>query len=203
MRAMSLAAREARSLCAAAAVLCSVPMPAERIARSAFFDTVASPLVRIAGVIVDDTTVAEGDPVRTTGRLIRVKTAATTSEHATAMPTVMSGVRIWQTQRRSPRWRNARASLLAGPAGRIQADVRHGTGAPVVAVPPLHQLFIDEVAAQRPEVRVPAGDDAVHLGLGVDTARLEVLDQPAQHDQSLLVLHRNGRQPSRPVDEVV
>src|SRR4029077_1913299 len=74
--------------------------------RSAFFDTVASPLVSIAGVIVDDTTVAEGDPLKMTGLLIRVKTAATTNEHATAMPTVMSGVRIWQTQRRSPRRRN-------------------------------------------------------------------------------------------------
>src|SRR6266852_1275860 len=101
-RAISLPAFPARSLCAADAVEPSDSTPAETMARSGFLETIASPLVRIAGWIVEDDVDSDGEAVRTTGRLKAMTRAATITEQATAIPTGTRLTLISPTQRRSP-----------------------------------------------------------------------------------------------------
>src|SRR5712691_4221214 len=83
------------------------------------------------------------------------------------------------------------------------AHVRHAAGAPVHAALALHQLLVDEEAAQGGEVGMAPGDDAVHLRLLVTATGLEVLDQPAQHGEALLALDRDAGEAPRLVDEVL
>ncbi len=91
MRAISLAALPARSACAADAVEPSDSMPVLMTARSGFFETMASPLVRIAGSIEEEVVVAEGPATISVGRLEATTIAATAREQATTTP---SGTRM-------------------------------------------------------------------------------------------------------------
>src|SRR5947209_4759958 len=47
----------------------------------------------------------------------------------------------------------------------VEPQVGHRAGPPVNASPALHELLVDEIAAQCREVRMPARDDAIHLRL--------------------------------------
>jgi len=58
----------------------------------------------------------------------------------------------------------------------------------------LRQLLVDEISAQRREVRMVPGDDPVDLALGVSPSGLKLLCEPAQHDQPLLPLDWNRGQ---------
>src|SRR5579864_8094449 len=82
MRAISFPALAARSLCAAAAVLCCELMPADTVARSGFTDTVASPLVNtpVSAGVVD----ADGELIKTVGLPEAITTATTAIEQASA-----------------------------------------------------------------------------------------------------------------------
>src|SRR2546430_14385101 len=82
MRAISLAALPARSAWAADAVEAVDSIAAPTTARSGFLDTVPSPLVRIAGWIVEDAADNEGEAVKTTGRPKVMTSAATITEQA-------------------------------------------------------------------------------------------------------------------------
>jgi hypothetical protein len=82
-------------------------------------------------------------------------------------------------------------------------DIGYGAGAPVDAASPLHQLLVDQVAAECREVGVAPRDDPVDLGFGVAPAWLEVLDEPAQDGQPLLVLGGKADQAVFRVDEVL
>ena len=53
------------------------------------------------------------------------------------------------------------------------------------------------------EIRMAPRDHAIHLGLGVDAARLKVLHQPAKHDQPFLALDGDACQAARHVNEVL
>src|SRR5258708_21830317 len=86
MRLISFAALRERSAWSAEAVGCWESMPAPITARSGFFDTMASPLVRIAGVMVVFAVTADGELVSTTGRPNVTTIAATTTEQVTATP---------------------------------------------------------------------------------------------------------------------
>src|SRR5258708_5832866 len=90
----------------------------------------------------------------------------------------------------------------AGKLWRIVSYVGHRAGAPVDAAPSLHQLLIDQVAAECREVGVAPRDDLVDLRLGVAAARLEILGEPAQDGHPLLVLPRNAQQAIVRIEEV-
>src|SRR5690242_6835364 len=85
MRAISLPALVLRSDCAAEAVAAWASTPAPTIARSGFFETVASPLVRVPCAIVV-VVVAEGDVRTSEGRFEATMMAATASAHAATIP---------------------------------------------------------------------------------------------------------------------
>src|SRR5258708_21831096 len=91
----------------------------------------------------------------------------------------------------------------AGKLWRIVSYVGHRAGAPVDAAPSLHQLLIDQVAAECREVGVAPRDDLVDLRLGVAAAGLEILGEPAQDGHPLLVLRRNAQQAIGRIDEVL
>jgi hypothetical protein len=74
---------------------------------------------------------------------------------------------------------------------------------PVDSSGSLHELLVDEEAAERGEVRVSSRDDLIDLGLRVAAARPEVLDQPSQDRQSLFALDRDPRQAPPVIDEVL
>src|SRR5690242_17663448 len=114
------------------------------MARSGFLETVASPLVRMAGVMFEAASAADGEPVRTIGRLKAVTTAATTSEQATAKPTVAQENRICEPNVGVAA--GVTRKLWLGPRRRVEADVRHAAGAPVHPLPALQQLLVDEEA---------------------------------------------------------
>src|SRR5690348_16989839 len=199
MRAMSFAALPARSPCAAAAVACCDSTPMYTMARSGFLETVASPLVRMAGVMLEAASVADGEPVRTIGRLKAVMTAATTSEPATAMPTVTHEERICEPNVGAAD--EVTRKLRLGPRRGVEADVRHAPGAPVHPLPALQQLLVDEEAPDHPEVCVAPPKDLVHVHLGIEAARLKILHQPAQDHHALLALDRHREQPAGAIDE--
>jgi len=69
-------------------------MAAPTTARSGFLDTVPSPLVRIAGWIVEDAVDNEGEALKTIGRPKVMTSAATITEQATAMPSETKLTRI-------------------------------------------------------------------------------------------------------------
>src|SRR6266566_1150885 len=94
IRAIKLAALPARSACAADAVEPLDSMAASTTARSGFRDTIASPLVRIAGAIVEVDVDSVGVLVRTIGRPNVTTSAATTTEQAAAMPSDTRLIRI-------------------------------------------------------------------------------------------------------------
>src|ERR1700758_5656376 len=113
IRAISLAALALRSDCAAEAVGACASTPAPTMARSGFFETVASPLVRIpcAMVVV---VVAEGDVRTTEGRFEATMMAATASAHAATIPMGTKKGRICR-QNDAPPSRVTRSYRSSGP----------------------------------------------------------------------------------------
>src|SRR6266571_1364178 len=97
-------------------------MAAPTTARSGFLDTMPSPLVRIAGSMVEDDVDSDGEPVKTTGRPKVMTSAAMITEQVTAIPSVTRLTRISSTQRS----RHAGA-LLAATAAIYGASVAAGT----------------------------------------------------------------------------
>lgn len=67
----------------------------------------------------------------------------------------------------------------------------------------MHQLLVHEVPTEGGEIPVPPSDDLVYLGLRIAPTWLEILDEPMQHRQSLLVLGRDCEQPARGIDKVL
>src|SRR5216683_1658609 len=125
MRAISFAALLARSAWAAEAVGCWESMPAPITARSGFFDTMASPLVRIAGVMVVFALPAERDDDR------RHDHGA--GDRDTERDDHVAHLR---TQRRAVAQGNEGGAIsIRGPGRRVPADVRHRAGPPVHAAP--------------------------------------------------------------------
>src|SRR6266849_2556423 len=101
MRLISFAALAARSPCAPDAVLCSDWMPADATARSGFLVTIASPLVRIAGVMVEVD--ADGALSSNAGRLDAMTIAAIASAQLTAIATGTANFRMPGTTTAKPR----------------------------------------------------------------------------------------------------
>src|SRR5579864_1194479 len=95
IRAISLSALAARSLWAAAAVLCCDSTPALTVARSGFTDTVAWPVARTAGWMLEGAVASEGDVTRMVdeGRFDAETIAATVTAQSAATAT---GSRIWR-----------------------------------------------------------------------------------------------------------
>jgi len=81
-------------------------------------------------------------------------------------------------------------------------DVGHASSPPVDPTAPLHELLVDQQAAQRGEVGMPAADDPIHLRLGVAPARLKLLDQPSQNREPLLALRGDAKQATTGIDEI-
>src|SRR5258708_821837 len=86
--------------------------------------------------------------------------------------------------------------LFSRPVRRIPPNIGHAAGAPVHTSAPLHELFVDEIAAKGSEVRVTAPDDSVHIRLGVQAPWLEILHEPAQDGQFLPVLNGDSSEPA-------
>ena len=89
-------------------------MAAATTARSGFFDTIPSPLVRTAGWLVEDDVDSDGELVKTTGRPKVITSAATITEQVTAIPSGTRLTRISPTQRSSRARGNTYSSVMSG-----------------------------------------------------------------------------------------
>ncbi len=81
-------------------------------------------------------------------------------------------------------------------------DVGHAAGPPVDPTASLHQLLVDEQAAQGREVGMPAADDPIDLGLRIPAAGLKFLGQPSQDRKPLFALGGDAEQATAPIDEI-
>jgi len=81
-------------------------------------------------------------------------------------------------------------------------DVGHASGPPVDPAAPLHQLLVDQQAAQRREVGMPAADDPIDLRLRIPPARLKFLHEPPQNREPLLALRWDAEQATTGIYEV-
>ena len=81
-------------------------------------------------------------------------------------------------------------------------DVGHASGPPVDPEASLHQLLVDEQAAQRGEVGMPSTDDPIDLRLRIPATGLKLLHQPSQHGKPLLALCRDAEQATTGIDEI-
>src|SRR5258708_2103851 len=176
-------------------------------ATSGFFETVASPEATTPNATAPFDVDADGDAMITEGRAAST-TEATAKAHtvatATGMRTSRSAPgRFWRMsmrrKRQVPPRGNAVGSsppLFSRPVRRIPPNIGHAAGTPVHAPAALHELFVDEIAPKGSEVRVTAPDDPVHIRLGVQDARLEILHEPAQDGQFLPVLNWDSSEPA-------
>ena len=81
-------------------------------------------------------------------------------------------------------------------------DVGHASGPPVDPAAPLHQLLVDQQAAQRCEVGMPPADDPIDLRLRIPPAGLKLLHQPSQDREPFLALRGDAEQATTGIYEV-
>lgn len=81
-------------------------------------------------------------------------------------------------------------------------EVGHASGPPVDPTAPLHQLLVDEQAAQRREVGMTAADDPIDLRLRIPLAGLKFLRQPSQDRKPFLALGGNPEQATAAINEI-